>query len=270
MHTFALPGPRSRPRVLNTSGSNHGPAAPLNGRAANNVQGLPPAAADRHRATVEDLLRLVLEGKSPQEARQLMSGVIDGLRKQGLAVPDVTSTPYLNTIPVEEQPEYPGDLEMERLIRAHVRWNAMAMVAKANKTTNVGGHIATFASLATLYEVGFNHFFRGGADGRTADMIYFQGHASPGNYARAYLEYRLNDQHLGNFRQELQDHPGLSSYPASVSDAGLLDLPDGLDGPGPHTLDLSGALQPLHAGPQARAAGSRPHDLGLHRRWRIR
>jgi pyruvate dehydrogenase E1 component len=198
---------------LNTSGSNHGPAAPLSRRAASNLPGLPISASDRHRAMVEDLLRLVLEGKSPQEARQLISGVIDGLREQGLAVPDVTSTPYLNTIPVEEQPEYPGDLEMERLIRAHVRWNAMAMVAKANKTTNVGGHIATFASLATLYEVGFNHFFRGGADGKTADMIYFQGHASPGNYARAYLEYRLNDQHLTNFRQELQDHPGLSSYP---------------------------------------------------------
>ena len=202
---------------MNTSGSNHGPAASLNGRAGSTSAGrtLPVLTqpSDRHRATVEELLRLVLDGKSPQEARGLVAGVVERLRAGGLDLPDVTSTPYLNTIPPEEQPEYPGDLEMERLIRAHVRWNAMAMVAKANKTTNVGGHIATFASLATLYEVGFNHFFRGGADGKTADMIYFQGHASPGNYARAYLEYRLNDQHLKNFRQELQDHPGLSSYP---------------------------------------------------------
>ena len=200
-------------RVLNTSGSNHGSATPVNGRTESTASGRSLTASDRHRATVEDLLRLVLEGKSPQEARKLIAGVMQGLRNEGYPVPDVTTTPYLNTIPPEEEPEYPGDLEMERLIRAHVRWNAMAMVAKANKTTNVGGHIATFASLATLYEVGYNHFFRGGADGKTADMIYFQGHASPGNYSRAYLEYRLNDQHLKNFRQELQDHPGLSSYP---------------------------------------------------------
>ena len=92
---------------------------------------------------MEDLLRLVLEGKSPQEARKLIAGVMQGLRNEGYPVPDVTTTPYLNTIPPEEEPEYPGDLEMERLIRAHVRWNAMAMVAKANKTTTSSGAVPT-------------------------------------------------------------------------------------------------------------------------------
>ena len=173
----------------------------------------PASELTRWSGSLADMARLVLAGKSPEQQKLVISEFIRELRLQSPGVPDVTTTPYLNTIPADEQPEYPGDLELERLIRAHVRWNAMAMVAKANKTTNVGGHIATFASLAMLYEVGFNHFFRGGADGTPADMIYFQGHASPGNYARAYLEYRLNDQHLLNFRQELRDHPGLSSYP---------------------------------------------------------
>jgi pyruvate dehydrogenase E1 component len=151
---------------------------------------------------------------TPEDGKVIVSDLIAGLRSRGHAIPDVTSTPYFNTILRHEQPEYPGDLEMERLIRAHVRWNAMAMVVRANAgDLGVGGHISTFASLATLYEVGFNHFFRGGDGGRVADMMYFQGHASPGNYSRSFLEYRLDEQHLVNFRQELQKHPGLSSYP---------------------------------------------------------
>ncbi len=198
---------------MKTPGSNPGKTSPSSGHSENHLPHQTASQLTRYADSFEDLLEIALAGKSPEEAKIVMASLVEGLRAKGIPVPDVTTTPYLNTIPVEEQPEYPGDLEMERLIRAHVRWNAMAMVAKANKTTNVGGHIATFQSLATLYEVGFNHFFRGGADGKTADMIYFQGHASPGNYSRAYLEYRLNDQHLKNFRQELQDHPGLSSYP---------------------------------------------------------
>jgi pyruvate dehydrogenase E1 component len=115
---------------------------------------------------------------------------------------------------VEKEPPYPGDWKIETRIKSLMRWNAMAMVVNANRKHNgLGGHISTFASLATLYEVGFNHFFRGPADGRPADMIYFQGHAAPGNYARAYLEGRLTDQHLQNFRQELAKGGGLSSYP---------------------------------------------------------
>ena len=198
---------------MKTPGSIPGKNSPSNGPSENHLPHQTASHLTRYADSFEDLLEIALAGKSTEEAKIVMASLVEGLRAKGVPVPDVTTTPYLNTIPLEEQPAYPGDLEMERLIRAHVRWNAMAMVAKANKTTNVGGHIATFQSLATLYEVGFNHFFRGGADGKTPDMIYFQGHASPGNYARAYLEYRLQDQHLKNFRQELQDHPGLSSYP---------------------------------------------------------
>ena len=122
----------------------------------------------------------------------------------------------MNTIPPEKQPPYPGDPVIERRIKSYVRWNAMAMVVKANRVENgIGGHISTYASLATLYEVGFNHFFRGPEGGGPADLVYFQGHASPGNYARAYLEGRFETQHLHNFRQELKDGRGggLSSYP---------------------------------------------------------
>ena len=124
-----------------------------------------------------------------------------------------TNTPYVNTIPAAIEPPYPGDRELERRIKSLIRWNAMAMVVKANSTTNVGGHISTFASAATLYEVGFNHFFHGGDGDRPADLVYIQGHASPGIYSRAFLEGRLTEQHLKNFRQELAVGGGLSSYP---------------------------------------------------------
>jgi pyruvate dehydrogenase E1 component len=123
------------------------------------------------------------------------------------------TTPYINTIPPEQQPKYPGDREIERRIKSLMRWNAMAMVVKANSTTNVGGHISTYASAATLYEVGFNHFFRGATENFPGDLVYFQGHASPGMYARAFLEGRLDERHLQNFRQELATGGGLSSYP---------------------------------------------------------
>jgi len=123
-------------------------------------------------------------------------------------------TPYINTIPVAQEPPYPGNRDLERRIKSMIRWNAMAMVVKANRIhSGLGGHISTFASCATLYEVGFNHFFRGGEGGRPVDLVYFQGHATPGNYARAYLERRLEAHHLHHFRQELAEGGGLSSYP---------------------------------------------------------
>ncbi len=134
--------------------------------------------------------------------------------KMGISVPFTANTPYINTIPVTEQPLYPGDREMERRIKSLVRWNAMAMVVRANREEEgIGGHISTFASAATLYEVGFNHFFRGSTDDVPGDLIYFQGHASPGIYARAFLEGRISADRVGNFRHELHDTPGLSSYP---------------------------------------------------------
>src|SRR5207344_2541150 len=125
-----------------------------------------------------------------------------------------SATPYINTIPPSEEVPYPGDREIERRIKSLVRWNALAMVIRANRESDgIGGHISTFASAATLYEVGFNHFFRGKNAGGDADIVYYQGHASPGIYARAFLEGRFDETHLHNFRHELRSGGGLSSYP---------------------------------------------------------
>jgi len=133
-----------------------------------------------------------------------------------LGVPDnfTANTPYQNTIPPAQQPPYPGDRELERIVKSVIRWNAMAMVVRANRLSDgIGGHISTYASAATLYEVGFNHFFRGRTPDSGGDQIYFQGHATPGIYARAFLEGRLSSQQLVNFRRELAKGGGLSSYP---------------------------------------------------------
>lgn len=125
------------------------------------------------------------------------------------------NTPYINTIHADEQPPYPGNRELERRIKSIIRWNAMAMVVRANRELGgIGGHISTYASSATLYEVGFNHFFKARGENNNGDIIYFQGHASPGIYARAFLEGRFSEEHLNNFRRELNPHKkGLSSYP---------------------------------------------------------
>ncbi|HEY3762360.1 MAG TPA: pyruvate dehydrogenase (acetyl-transferring), homodimeric type [Verrucomicrobiae bacterium] len=152
------------------------------------------------------------ESQGPQRTAELLAQLADELRATPRPVPGVT-TPYVNTIPPEAQPQYPGNRDIERRIKSLMRWNAMAMVVKANSTTNVGGHISTYASAATLYEVGFNHFFRGASENFPGDLIYFQGHASPGIYARAFLEGRIDERHLQNFRQELAEGGGLSSYP---------------------------------------------------------
>src|SRR5688500_7285694 len=135
-------------------------------------------------------------------------------QKQGVRLPFTANTPYINTINPEEQLPYPGSREIERRIKSLVRWNAMAMVVRANRVEDgIGGHISTFASSATLYEVAYNHFFRGRDNGNEGDVVYFQGHGSPGIYARAFLEGRLSNQQLVNFRREFNDGGGLSSYP---------------------------------------------------------
>ncbi len=135
-------------------------------------------------------------------------------RKYGIQVRDTGTTPYINTIPAEEQPPYPGRREIERRIKSIIRWNAMAMVVRANKElSGIGGHISTYASAATLYEVGFNHFFKAKNDQQDGDVIYYQGHAVPGIYARAFLEGRLSIQNMENFRRELKPEGGLPSYP---------------------------------------------------------
>ncbi|HEY8718598.1 MAG TPA: pyruvate dehydrogenase (acetyl-transferring), homodimeric type, partial [Pengzhenrongella sp.] len=150
-----------------------------------------------------------------QRARFLILKLLERARERQVGVPALRSTDYINTIPPEREPWFPGDEDIERRIRAYIRWNAAIMVTRANMTVGVGGHIATYASAASLYEVGYNHFFRGKdlASG-TGDQIYFQGHAAPGIYARAYLEGRLTERHLDGFRQEKSHAPyGLSSYP---------------------------------------------------------
>ncbi len=144
---------------------------------------------------------------------QTLAGQVARLAKSAAPMVGGVTTPYVNTINVVDQPQFPGDRELERKIKSAVRWNAMAMVQRANKNTNVGGHIATFASAATLYEVAANHFFRGRTDNSPGDVVFYQGHASPGMYARAYLEGRITEDQLVNFRRELQPTKGLSSYP---------------------------------------------------------
>jgi pyruvate dehydrogenase E1 component len=141
--------------------------------------------------------------------------MIDHARRSGAYLPYSATTAYLNTIPVTQQPDYPGDRAIERRIEAYIRWNAMAMVVHANRMSpEYGGHIASYASSATLYEVGFNHFWRAPTDGHGGDLVFMQGHSSPGVYARAYLEGRLTEEHLNNFRQEVAGKgKGLSSYP---------------------------------------------------------
>ncbi len=171
-------------------------------------------ATEQWVSALESLLEFVLRNRESERAALIFDRLTARLRESGVNVPRVVSTPYINTIPAEKEPPYPGDRELERRIKSYIRWNAMAMVVSANRDHHgLGGHISTYASLATLYEVGFNHFFHGPDGGRLADLIYFQGHASPGNYARAYLEGRLDDKHLHNFRQELAEGGGLSSYP---------------------------------------------------------
>src|SRR3989440_8371001 len=156
----------------------------------------------------------VLESSGPEVAAEILERLRAHATANGIALPFSANTPYANTIPVRLQPLFPGDQELERRIKSLIRWNALAMVVRANRVEHgIGGHISTYASAATLYEVGFNHFFRGRNDNHTGDIIYFQGHASPGIYARAFLEGRISAQKLENFRRELKPGGGLSSYP---------------------------------------------------------
>jgi pyruvate dehydrogenase E1 component len=161
-----------------------------------------------------EALDQVIDEFGPDRARYLLNKLADRAYTLGVSSPVKLTTPYINTIPQAEEAPFPGDRELERRIKSLIRWNAMAMVVRANKYDDgIGGHISTFSSLATLSEVGFNHFFRASYGDQPGDFIYYQGHASPGVYARAFLEGRLTEKHLENFRHELREHPGLSSYP---------------------------------------------------------
>ncbi len=161
-----------------------------------------------------DSLESVLEHTGPERARFLLTELKTKAVRSGVTIPFTANTPYINSIPAAKQPPFPGNRETERRLKSLVRWNAMAMVVHGNKREDgIGGHISTFASSATLYEIGFNHFFKGPEAPGGGDLVYFQGHAVPGIYARAFLEGRLSVRQLENFRRELQPGGGLSSYP---------------------------------------------------------
>jgi pyruvate dehydrogenase E1 component len=175
-----------------------------------NVLGMDPQEVQEWVESFDQVVR--------EEGQESAITLLDRLRghaqSRGIALPFTANTPYLNTISFEKQAIFPGDQEIERRIKSLVRWNALAMVVRANRVDHsIGGHISTYASAATLFEVGFNHFFRGRTDEFEGDTVYLQGHASPGVYARAFLEGRLSMKQLENFRRELREGGGLSSYP---------------------------------------------------------
>ncbi|MCX6624831.1 MAG: pyruvate dehydrogenase (acetyl-transferring), homodimeric type, partial [Acidobacteria bacterium] len=181
-----------------------------------------------------EALDQVVDDEGPDRAEQLLNSLLDRAATLGVNPPLKLNTPHLNTIPVSEQAPYAGDRALERRIKSLTRWNAMAMVVRAYKyDPGIGGHISTYSSLATLVEVGFNHFFHGTYGNQPGDLVYFQGHASPGIYARAFLEGRLTEKHLENFRHELRDTPGLSSYPHPWLMPGFWQFPTVSMGLGP-------------------------------------
>jgi len=159
-----------------------------------------------------DALAAVVEHEGPERAHYLIETLIATARQEGVNIPYSATTEYINTIPAERQPPYPGDPDLEIKIHSYIRWNAMAMVVRANKDTNVGGHIASFASAAALYDVGFSHFWHAPSEAHDGDLIYFQGHSVPGVYARAFMLGRLTEEQMDSFRQEVGGK-GISSYP---------------------------------------------------------
>ena len=183
------------------------PASAVNGNAA-----APQADPQEMREWI-DALDGLIAAEGADRAREILDALAQRARIRGVDLPLALTTPYINTIPVERQAPFPGDHDIEERLRHYVRWNAMATVVKANKLgTDLGGHVATFSSAATLIDVGFNHFWHAPSATHGGDLVYFQGHASPGVYARAYLEGRITEDRLKHFRQEV-DGRGLSSYP---------------------------------------------------------
>src|ERR671914_1266128 len=188
-----------------------------------------------------DSLEDVVETAGKERARFILYRLLKRARQLQVGLPSLTQTRYINTISPEQEPYFPGDEAMELRIRRMIRWNALAMVLRANtKFEGIGGHLSTYASAASLYEVGFNHFFRGKDDG-PGDQVFFQGHAAPGIYARAFLEGRLNEEHLDHFRREALRPGGLSSYPHPRLMPEFWEFPT-----------VSMGLGPLHAIYQAR------------------
>ncbi len=180
-----------------------------------------------------DSLDAVLENEGVERAHFLLERLIDKARRSGAYLPYSANTAYLNSIPVQQQERFPGDRSMERRIRSFVRWNAMAMVVQANRlSTELGGHISSFASSATLIDVAYNHFLHARTKDHGGDLVFFQGHTAPGIYARAFLEGRISEEQLYNFRQEV-DGNGLSSYPHPWLMPGFWQFPTVSMGLGP-------------------------------------
>ncbi len=221
---------------------------------------LPDRDADETNDWVRSLDSVIAdEGKA--RAQFILYRLLKRARQHNLGLPPLTATRYINTISPEQQPPFPGDEQIERRIRRMIRWNAVAMVLRANnRAPGIGGHLATYASAATLYEVGFNHFFRGKDAEGMGDQVFFQGHAAPGIYARAFLEGRLTEDQLDHFRQEVQPGRGLSSYPHPRL------MPDFWEFP-----TVSMGLSPLAAIYQARFNRYLEHrgikDTGHNRVW---
>ena len=214
-----------------------------------------------------DSLDGVIEVEGPERAHFLLNRVMDGARQKGAPVPYSANTPYLNTIPVEKQPPHPGDRAIEHRIRSVIRWNALAIVLRANKTSSeLGGHIASFQSSALLYDTGYQHFWHAPSENHGGDLIYIQGHVAPGIYARSFVDGPPDrgaaaELPPGGRRQ------GPLLLPPSLADAGLLAVPDGLDGPRALDGDLPGALPQVSALPRA-GEHRKPQGLGVSRRRR--
>ena len=192
----------------------------------------------------------VLEQHGPERAHFLLNHMIDYARRSGAYLPYSPNTAYLNSISTARQPDYPGDRSLEKRIEAYIRWNAMAMVVQANKVSSeFGGHLSSYASSATLYEVGFNHFWRADSEQQRGDMIFMQGHSSPGIYARSFPG-RAHGRERPEALSSGSRWRGLVLISASLVDAGLLAIPDRIDGTGSDDGDLPGALHALHGKPR--------------------
>ena len=192
----------------------HDPQAQVSGQGTANTSGSTGGdqAFDVQDADWMESLEDVFRGQGPQRVADLLTRLHARARQLGVRDRLQCATPYVNTIPADQQPRYPGSRKIERRIKSIIRWNAMAMVIRANRDeSGIGGHISSYASLATLLEVGFNHFFRGRSPQQEGDIVYFQGHSAPGVYARAFLEGRLTGFDLENFRRELKPEGGLPS-----------------------------------------------------------
>ena len=197
-----------------------------------------------------DALDSVLEVEGVERAHYLVGRLIRRARRKGAYLPYSANTAYINTIHETRQPKRPGDYAIERRIRSIIRWNAMAMVVQANREDEASaGHISSFASAATLYDVGFNHFFHAPTEDHGGDLVYFQGHSAPGIYARAFLEGRISEEQLHRFRREVGGG-GLSSYPHPRLMPDFWQFPTVSMGLGPLHGHLPGALHQVPAGPR--------------------